>query len=469
MLQDEKKYIGQECYIIHSSKSLLISAEGKIQISLTPTEYHILSIFIDNVNREIYLDRLATCLWGEEYEKDYKSLIPTISRIRSKLNKIRPGLGACIETNHGYGSYTLVFDQCDNNSHNYTENDCLRKVDQFLEGYLNSILYCPFKWGPFTYDEIQQNTNICEGALAIVSLNRKDKYNEIIEETIETLINEITDVGLSSKSLGVETVVPTAMFICLYEKIYNDINEKVRIVCDNLWKARSNNGWGIYVKSMRKHANIGCTYWALYGLKEVSFIPKEDFQRYIKSLFKYENTYTFGKNISEVNPRMPYLYATSMMYIIYNMLSDESKKQVGTNYNPKKAVEFIVKSFDNPFYLSESEGIDGVEIDGKLSVHTVNWNHMTIDYSLTAMSIAISSNLIEREVILDILNRICKMLIEYSVKDGNRFYWCSPNMILERESRGKMIFPTMHIVMGLSNIRKSINDYFEKDGGEISC
>ena len=35
-------------------------------------------------------------------------------------------------------------------------------------------------------------------------------------------------------------------------------------------------------------------------------------------------------------------------------------------------------------------------------------------------------------------------------------YWSAPNMALEKGNRGKMIFPTMHLIMGLARIRDSV-------------
>ena len=104
----ERKNIGQMCYIQRSSRAELVSFDDSIQVSITAEEYKILSYFIDNANRPVSLDNLAGYVWGWNYDKDPTNLKSNISRIRGKLDQIRPGLKRCIETNHGFQTYTLI-------------------------------------------------------------------------------------------------------------------------------------------------------------------------------------------------------------------------------------------------------------------------------------------------------------------------------------------------------------------------
>lgn len=87
-----------------------------------------------------------------------------------------------------------------------------------------------------------------------------------------------------------------------------------------LWEARGQSGWGLYDRDMKQYTNIGCTYWALMGLNGYDVIPQEEFQRYVGGLFRYENTFSYGGTIHDVNPKIPRLYATSMMYCVYQHL-----------------------------------------------------------------------------------------------------------------------------------------------------
>ena len=145
-----------------------------------------------------------------------------------------------------------------------------------------------------------------------------------------------------------------------------------------------------------------------------------------------------------------------MMYIIYSLLSENSKKSIGKRYDAEKAIKYIVDNFDKPFYLTEQEGINGVEVDGKISVHTVGWNHMTINYSLTALAIALKNGVFKMDAINEILKRIEKVVIDNSEVNEGKMFWSAPTMTIEKGNRGKMIFPSMHLIMGLSEIREAV-------------
>ena len=335
----------------------------------------------------------------------------------------------------------------------YTE--FLRRAKEYEKEYIQAILFCPCKWGACCFDETHQNTNTCEGAIVLLSTKQSNKYLDEIEEAIDFLKNEITETGLKSRSLDGTTIVPTSMFLYLHS-LYNGFDYDINELAKRLWNARSKTGWGIYVKQMDKYANIGCTYWALMGLKEHAQESSDQFQKYLRTLFKYDGAFSYGNTINDVNPRFPCLYATSMMYIIYSFMTKDSQEIVGNKYDPEKALNFIVKNFDTPFYLTEQEGINGVEVEGKISVHTVNWTHISIDYSLKALSIALKNGKLSTKTAKSILSRVLRIIDENSEKSGGRLYWSPPNLTIEQGNRGKMIFPTMHFVMGLQSIMEAI-------------
>ena len=220
--------------------------------------------------------------------------------------------------------------------HGYSLIDFLQTEEQLESNLLKAIMYCSCKWGTCTFDDTPQNTNTCEGIMALMSSKHNNKYMDTIEDSLDYLNQEVINYGLKSKSLNEETVVPTAMYLYLQKMYSNADNRRVDDIVDKLWNSRSNNGWGIYVKKMEKYANIGCTYWAVMGLAKCKQISNDDFQRFLRSLFKYEGAYSYGKTINDVNPRMPALYATSMMYIIYSLLSDSSKKSIGNRYDSRR-------------------------------------------------------------------------------------------------------------------------------------
>lgn len=334
-------------------------------------------------------------------------------------------------------------------------NAFIKAVDKYEGDFLKSIMYCSCKWGACTFDETPQNTNTCEGALALLLSAQYEKYEDVIDDAIDYLAHECSERGLISKSLDEETVVPTSMFLLLCNKL-NRYEEIKTTVAQYLWSVRSSSGWGIYVRDMGKYSNIGCTYWALIGLQGLACVPQSDFQKYLRSLYRYEDSYAFGKTIDDISPRIPSLYATSMMYILYDLLSEDSKKKIGTRYNDSMAIKYIIDNFDNPFFLIEQEGINGIEINGKTSVHTVNWNHISINYSLSAIASAIEKGVLTADEIYSVLNRILKVVEDNNENNQGLVFWTAPNMSIDRGNRGKMIFPTMHFLMGLSKVRGAV-------------
>mgnify|MGYP004485106985 FL=1 len=358
-------------------------------------------------------------------------------------------IGRKIEEIEGHG------DHSDYSNAKNTIETFVKVIDEYESEFLRSIMCCSCKWGTYTFDDTPQNTNTCEGALALLYSSQKEKYGDVIDDAFGYLAHECSDRGLISKSLDEETVVPTAMFLLLGNKLNKD-KELMVTVAEHLWEARSSNGWGIYVRDMGKYSNIGCTFWALIGLKELSCVPQNEFQKYLRSLYKYEGSYAFGKTVDDISPRIPCLYATSMMYILYDLLSEDSKKKIGTRYNNNKAISYIIENFDNPFFLIEQEGINGIEINGKTSVHTVNWSHISIDYSLTAIASAIEKGILSKGEIYSVLNRILKVVEDNNEKSQGLIFWTAPNMSIDRGTRGKMIFPTMHFLMGLSKVRSAV-------------
>ena len=119
MYQEERQYIGMGCFACLSSKPELLNDGDDRRIRLSVTEYKILSCFIKNANKPVYLEELARFVWGVNYEADQKdpdSLRSNISRLRSKLEKIQTGLSNSLDTNNGLRSYTFVIKDSDNHT-----------------------------------------------------------------------------------------------------------------------------------------------------------------------------------------------------------------------------------------------------------------------------------------------------------------------------------------------------------------
>ena len=378
-----------------------------------------------------------------------------------KIESLEIGCPSYIAQNSVNLSYDAVFGP---NGHLRSFLDEAASIEN---QFINAILSCDCKWGSCTYDTEMQNTNTCEGILALLMSSKNESYRSVIEQAVEYLYKTCESEGLTSKSLSEATVVPTSMFLYLCNSFgFNNDVKLMEVLAEKLWMARDTKGWGLYVRKMQRNSNIGCTFWAAMGLATDERTKSDEFQKLICGLFNYEDTRYFGRNIDDVNPPIPCVYATSMMFILYSMLTETNKNIVERKYNWRESLKYISKNFDNPFLLVEEEGITGVEISGKTNVHTVNWNHMSINYSLQAISIGINNHLFSIEEVVDIMERVKKVLVDNSVKEKNSLFWHGPRMTLEKGSRGKLIFPTMHSLMGLSSFCRSIELLLEENAYE---
>ena len=84
------------------------------------------------------------------------------------------------------------------------------------------------------------------------------------------------------------------------------------------------------------------------------------------------------------------------------------------------------------------------------------------NYSLTALAIAFDRGYFKINAMHEILKRIEQVVIDNSEINEGKMYWSAPNMALEKGNRGKMIFPTMHLIMGLARIRDSVEMIVKK-------
>lgn len=97
---DDKEKLQLEPFIIdlYSQKVL----KNNIEIDVTPKEYLIMKIFLENPNKAFRRDDLLDLVWGENYFGDVKIIDVNIRRLRSKIED-NPSNPEYIETVWGIG------------------------------------------------------------------------------------------------------------------------------------------------------------------------------------------------------------------------------------------------------------------------------------------------------------------------------------------------------------------------------
>lgn len=76
--------------------------KDKVEMDLTPTEYSIIKLFLENPGRAFKRDEILNIIWGEDFIGDSKIVDVNIRRLRSKIEN-DPGNPEFIETVWGLG------------------------------------------------------------------------------------------------------------------------------------------------------------------------------------------------------------------------------------------------------------------------------------------------------------------------------------------------------------------------------
>lgn len=76
--------------------------KGKEEIELTPKEFTMMTLFLENLNKAISRDDILNTVWGKHYIGDLKIVDVNIRRLRQKIEE-DPSNPAYIETVWGYG------------------------------------------------------------------------------------------------------------------------------------------------------------------------------------------------------------------------------------------------------------------------------------------------------------------------------------------------------------------------------
>jgi DNA-binding response OmpR family regulator len=97
---DEKNILEAGPFIIHLDERKL-TKNGK-EIDLTPTEFAIVRMFLENPNKSISRDEILDEVWGRHFIGDFKIVDVNIRRIRQKIEE-NPSKPVYIETVWGYG------------------------------------------------------------------------------------------------------------------------------------------------------------------------------------------------------------------------------------------------------------------------------------------------------------------------------------------------------------------------------
>lgn len=99
-INDEKKVLRNGIFTVDTYGKKIF--KGEEEIDLTPKEYSLIKLFIENPNKAFSRDELLDLVWGKDYFADSKIIDVNIRRLRSKIEDSSSKEGY-IETIWGLG------------------------------------------------------------------------------------------------------------------------------------------------------------------------------------------------------------------------------------------------------------------------------------------------------------------------------------------------------------------------------
>lgn len=99
-INDEKKVLRNGIFTVDTYGKKIF--KGEEEIDLTPKEYSLIKLFIENPNKAFSRDELLDLVWGKDYFADSKIIDVNIRRLRSKIEDSSSKEGY-IETIWGFG------------------------------------------------------------------------------------------------------------------------------------------------------------------------------------------------------------------------------------------------------------------------------------------------------------------------------------------------------------------------------
>lgn len=390
----------------------------------------------------------GVCFW------DIKSLFDSNSWILNLLSIAFPA--GILHILNQYVLSPLIYFLTIYIKHNIGRNIYYKKhYKAVISKAVNWLVSCNVHWGIENRSATEQNVNTCEGLLAIRAAGLQQEKSAIYKKAFQTVLSNMTDGGLPSKSLQRPTVVCTSMLLDLVAKerdnpcgILIDYDRFEKIAC-TLWNARSQkSGWGIYItKAKENECSLANTYWALRALSQYEVGKSDEFREYLKLIYQHSYQSTFGFHHSD----SPRLITTAMYLNLYYCIDSTLQNALAVTYDPKKALEFVYDSFVTNNVQIENETLYGVKVDKTPGPIKAPWQHITVGYALDVLLTATYNRVLslpKRNLLFIKINK----LIRNDVKsDGaGRCYYLPQN--IEHCNTGIFTYPTAYFVLGLGRI-----------------
>lgn len=324
------------------------------------------------------------------------------------------------------------------------------RICRGLINYLASLNTC---WGVYSGSASEQNANTCEALLALhltgLHTTRKDTYREAFQRVID----ESTDQGLSSRTIGRPTVINSGMLLYLAAMDRDDQNGLIRDysrfdeMAQNLWHLRSDGGWGVLVdKARESDVRLVSTWWALYALERCGYATRNDYAQMILSVFEKSRHGTFGYTAAD----SPRLVVTAMYLLLYFRMPKKLQRRIRREYSVSDAVSFIYEQFVLRRQEVEYEYVDGMFFGGKALIHTP-WKHMAGAFAIAALLTAANHGRLDLTRLGRLFDAVGD-LVDQEVSELASSELCYEPQDLELPVTGHLTYPSAYLAIALDCI-----------------
>lgn len=318
-------------------------------------------------------------------------------------------------------------------------------------------------WGTLDTSEECQSANTCEGLLALLKSDYKERYITTYMEAREEVLGNLTNKGLPSKSLNRETVVCTSMILYIASldeelKENHSYSVKFKHISDNLRKSRCRDGWGVYIgETKNKYCCIANSLWALRALNCYDISKTNDFKIMVRRIYEKSSDSLFGYSAKD----SPRLITTAASVSLYFALSEDIRNTLMDIYDVKKAIRFVYNKFCITGIEYELEVLHGVDRES-IGARKVPWTHVGIAFVAEALVYAHKEDYLsvsKWNLFLLKMKSVCKKSLVYVNGGNSQCYYLPRDM--EVNTMGVYTFPTSYMAWALGVLSQGLKDKYK--------
>ncbi len=323
----------------------------------------------------------------------------------------------------------------------------------YINQLMDWLLNIPVKWGAVDSATEIQHANIIEGLLAMkytgYDMRKEHAYRQILSEALKC----VQEDGLSSKSLKASTVNCTALLLELVtlergnpSGLIDDYS-KYECIAKYIWENRNPNyGWGMYSARMNDDdCSMASTCRVLWNLLDYRISETEEFESFCQHVFECSSDGKMGFFIGDSESR---LITSALLICIYFKLPTALQIKIEQSYNLMEGIEFVFQEFVAEDKQIEVETLYGIDKNG-VGAKKAPWNHITIRYTVQALSLAYKNHKIGELRLSEIIGHVHDILKKNVAKDihGRYTYYFPRGMDARRT--GHWTFPSVYLIIAL--------------------